>query len=62
MRIRIGESWVVVIGKYGIISAITRIVFFGSTDQKAHPAVKFCKRTKNIIVDTKTNSKEIEKT
>jgi flavodoxin len=62
MKLRINKDSIVVIGKWEIIFSGTKITFFGSIDEEVYPAIKFCKKTKNIIVSTNTNSEEIEKT
>jgi flavodoxin len=62
MKLRINKDSIVVIGKREIIFSGTKITFFGSIDEEVYPVIKFCKKTKNIIVSTNTNSEEIEKT
>jgi hypothetical protein len=62
MRLRINNSSISVIGKWVIFRSITKVTCFWSANEKPFPAIKFCKKTKNITINTNTNSKEIEKT
>jgi hypothetical protein len=61
MRLRINKGSIAIVGGWEIICSVTKIIFFGSLDEKVYPAINFCKETKNIIIDTNTNSKEIKK-
>jgi hypothetical protein len=62
MKIKINNSLLKVIDKFEIISSSYRgITFFGNTNEKAYPFVKFCKETKNIKTVTSNETREIQK-
>jgi hypothetical protein len=62
MKIKINNSLLKVIDKFEIVSSSSKqIVFFGNTNEKAYPFVKFCKETKNIKTATSNEIREIQK-